>query len=320
MSDSPLRYRSSASGFLGIDDDLGAVDPESARVVVIPFGLESSVTYGRGTSKGPAAIIEASHEVELFDEDLWCEPFRAFGGVATIAEESIPEDTEAALSRLTELTSAVLNDGRFPLVLGGEHAITPGAIRSVVARWPEVTLLHFDAHADLRDGYLGERFSHAAAIRRCLDFPGVSVVSVGVRNISAEEAAYLDACRDRVHVYWARGRNRWDERELTARLEGRTVWVTFDVDAFDASLMPATGTPEPGGLFWDEANDVLRAASRVCTIIGADVCELAPIDGYHAADFVAARLAYRIISLAMRADRDAAVDAELPPARRVSTR
>lgn len=288
------RYLAAEDAFLGVP----AQDPLTARAVVLPFGLEASVSYGGGTAAGPAAMIAASHEVELFDELWWREPVRDWG-VATRAPVSIPERIEDALDLLAEQVEGVLAADRFPIVFGGEHSVTPGAIRPAVARWPDLVLLHFDAHADLRDGYDGEPFSHAAAIRRCLDHPGVSTVSVGIRNISAEEVPFLEANRHRARIWWSRDRRRWDLDELIAPLAGRDVWITFDVDGLDATLMPATGTPEPGGLSWDEAMDVLAAAARVCRVVGADVNELAPLVGFHAPDFTAARLAYRILSFAL---------------------
>ena len=284
----PLR-----EGFLGLDEQLA---PPGAPVVrVIPFGLEATVSYGGGTHAGPAAMIAASHEIELFDEDLWREPVAEFR-IETVAEPEIPAKIEDALDMLAALTAEALDDGAFPFVFGGEHSITPGALRPFLDRFPDLVLLHFDAHADLRDGYNGARFSHAAAIRRCLDVPGLATVSVGIRSISAEEIPFYEANRDRIHIHWAKDKADWRLDEIVAPLAGRPVYVTFDVDGFDASLMPATGTPEPGGLFWDDVMPILKHAAEVGTFVGADVNELAPIPGLHAADFVAAKLAYKIMS------------------------
>lgn len=263
--------------------------------VVIPFGLEASVTYEAGAARGPAAMIAASPEIELFDEELWLEPSTQFR-VETWAEPAIPDRLEDALDLLEFYTDEALSRGAFPFVFGGEHAITPGAIRPFLARYPDLALLHFDAHADLRDGYLGERYSHASAIRRCLDAPELDVVSVGIRNISASEIPFLEDNRDRVRIWWAKDKSAWDVDAMLAPLRGRPVYVTFDVDGFDASLMPATGTPEPGGLFWDDVTPILRRAAEIAKIVGADVNELAPRPGLHACDFVAAKLAYKILS------------------------
>jgi agmatinase len=294
-----LDYLPAPEGFLGIAADR-AGDPDAARAVVIPFGLEASVSYGGGTAAGPAAMLRASHQVELFDDELWRECCYDYG-VATLREPDIARDIPVALDQLEALVEAVLASGRFPFVFGGEHSITPGAIRPLVRRHDDLVLLHFDAHADLRDGYEGEHFSHAAALRRCLDFPGVELVSLGIRNISAEEIPFLEQNRARIHVHWARDKDCWDLDAILAPLRGRPVYLTFDLDGFDSSLMPATGTPEPGGLFWHDVMPIIRAASRVATIVGADINELAPRPELHACDFLAAKLAYRILNYALHA-------------------
>ena len=286
----------SEQGFLG----LGAEDAASfteARAVIIPFGLEASVSYGGGTAKGPQAILDASPQLEFFDESLWCEPFRQIG-IATLKEPAIEQPLARALDQLEGLVAGVLDAGKFPLILGGEHSLTAGAVRPFVKTFKDLIILHFDAHADLRDGYGGEPFSHAAALRRTLDVSDqLELISCGIRNISAEEIPYLEANRHRIHVYWAKDKKRWNIEEIVAALQGRPVYLTFDVDGFDASLMPATGTPEPGGLFWDEAIEIIEAAAQISNIVGADVNELAPMPGLHTCDFLAAKLVYKILSL-----------------------
>jgi agmatinase len=295
---SALPYRSAERAFLGLEGR--DRPPEAAKAVVIPFGLEATVSFAHGTAKGPEAIIAASPELEFFDEELGREPYRDFG-IATLEAPSIPQDVPAALSALEKIVKAVLAEGKFPLTLGGEHTLTVGAIGPQLRRYPDLVVLQLDAHADLRDGYLGEPYSHAAAMRRVLDLGVSRLVSVGIRNIAAEETAFLKANSDRVSVHWARERARWRLDEVVAPLAGRPVYVTFDVDAFDAGLMPATGTPEPGGLSWDEALGVLQAAAKVSPIVGADVVELAPIPGLHACDFTVAKLAYKLLTYALSA-------------------
>jgi agmatinase len=191
------------------------------------------------------------------------------------------------------------------MVLGGEHSLTIGAIRPFARRYPNLVVLQFDAHADLRDGYLGDANSHAAAMRRVLDHAGVSLVSVGIRAISKAEGEYLDANPDRVHVHWAKDQARWDVEEMVRPLEGRPVYVTFDIDALDGAIMPATGTPTPGGLQYWQALAILRRAAEVSRIVGADLVELAPIPGLHACDYTAAALAYKIMSYALSGTRRA---------------
>jgi agmatinase len=283
-------------GFLG----LGAEDIAAAQgkpgVTIVPFGLEASVSYGGGTAAGPQAMIEASHQVELFDEEIWGEPCRDFD-LATLAPIKIAEGIPQALDQLAGIVGGILDDGRFPLTFGGEHSITPGAIRPFVERYPDLVLLQFDAHADLRDGFEGEHFSHAAAMRRCLDNPGVSLVSVGIRNISAGEIPFLEENRERIHIYWGKDRKTWNVDDIVSHLKGKPVYITFDLDGFDSSLMQATGTPEPGGIFWDDAVAILRAANAVAgKVVGADINELAPIEGLHSCNFLAAKLAYKMLA------------------------
>ena len=290
-----LDYLPPAEAFLDPERD---DSPEKARAVVIPFGIEASVSYGSGTSRGPAAILAASHQLELFDEELWREPYRDFG-IATIREPAIPTGVAAALDQLEALVETVVAAGRFPLVLGGEHSLTPGAVRPLARRHPDLVVLQLDAHADLRDGYVGERFSHAAAMRRVLDLAGVSLVSVGIRAFSSEEAAFLAEAGDRVHIHWGKDQARWDVEEIVRPLRGRPVYVTFDIDALDSAAMPATGTPMPGGIPYLTALAILRRAAEVGTIVGGDVVELAPIAGLHACDFTAAAIASKIMTYAL---------------------
>ncbi len=290
-------YLPAEAGFLD-PDRAGAMQPEAARAVVIPFGLEASVTFQGGTKAGPAAILAASKEVELFDEEYWREVIDDYE-VATLPPIPIAGAHDAALKQIALLVRQVLFSNRFPLVLGGEHSLTAGAIRPFVERFPDLVVLQFDAHADLRDGYEGAHFSHASAMRRVLDFETVSLVGVGLRNISREEVPFLEANRQRVHLHWASELHKWRLEEIVKPLEGRPVYVTFDVDCFDSALMPATGTPEPGGLDWYKALEIMRAASQAGTIVGADIVELSPRPGLHACDFLAAKLAYKLLSYAL---------------------
>ncbi len=292
-----LRYRSPETGFLGLSRE-EAGDPAAAKAVVIPFGLEASVSYGAGTALGPEAIIAASPKLEFFDEALWCEPYREFG-IATLETLEIASGVEAALGQLETVVEAVLAADKFPLTLGGEHSLTAGAIRPFARRHPDLVVLQFDAHSDLRDGYLGEHYSHAAAMRRVLDHEGVSLVSVGIRATDISEVPFIEANPGRVIIHWAKDRRRWNVEEIVAPLRGRPAYITFDVDGFDSSLMPATGTPEPGGFFFDEACEILRAAAAAGIIVGADIVELAPIPGLHACEFTAAKLAYKLLSYAL---------------------
>ncbi len=293
----PFSYLSPEDGFLEAER-LGGDIPDTASAVVIPFPLEASVSYGGGTARGPKAILAASEQLELFDAELWREAYRDYG-VATLAPPRLPKSLSAALDQLAETIEQVLAAGRFPLVLGGEHGLTAGAIRPFAARHSDLVVLQIDAHADLRDGYLGEHFSHAAAMRRVLDHDGISVISVGIRTLSREEADYFEANRDRVSIMWAKDQDNWDLDVLTRQLARRPIYVTFDIDGLDAGIMPATGTPTPGGLSYWRALSVVRCAADAGTIVGGDVVELAPIDGLHACDYTAAAVAYKILNYAL---------------------
>ena len=290
-----LRYRKAEDGFSGLTLEESGIPPEAAKAVIIPFGLEKTVCFGTGTASGPEAIIKVSPQLDFFLEEMWCEPYRQFG-MATLPPVEIASDHQTALDDLEGLVEAVLAAGKFPLVLGGEHSITPAAVRPFIRRHPDLTVVQFDAHADLRGDYLGTKLSHASAMRRILDAPGVSLVAIGIRCVAAEEVAYYEAERGRITIHFAKDKKNWRLEEMLAPLKGRPVYLTFDVDGLDASLMPATGTPEPGGLFFDEACEIVRALAQTANVVGADVVELAPIPGYHAADYTAAKLTYKILS------------------------
>ena len=279
-----------------------AHDPGAARAVVVPFGLEASVSYGTGTAAGPAAILAASQQLELYDSELECEPYLAFG-VATLRPAPVAKPIAAALEQLSDIVEAVAAQGKLPLVLGGEHSLTAGAVRPFARRHPDLVVFQLDAHADLRDGYLGERLSHAAAMRRVLDNAGVRLVSVGIRAVSQPEVAFYAANRDRITIHWAKDQAGWDIEEIVRALRGRPVYVSFDIDALDASVMPATGTPTPGGLSYAQALAILRAACKAGQVVGADLVELAPIAGLHACDYTAAALAYKLLAYALGGDR-----------------
>ncbi len=290
-----MKMLAAKDGFLGISPPTRAERYFSNNALIIPFGLEVSVSYGQGTAKGPQAIIDASHQVELFDEELWCEPYKWFG-IETLATFPIEATIPGALEQLENLTANTLAAGKFPLILGGEHSLSVAPIRAIINRYKKITILHFDAHADLRDGYQGEYFSHASAMRRCLDIPGVSIVSCGVRSISAEEVSYLNKNQDRIHIFWGKDRNNWNLDEINRQLGSDPIYISFDLDAFDSSLMPATGTPEPGGLFWDDAIRIIKHTTKTHTVIGVDIVELAPQSHLHACNFLAAKLTYKILS------------------------
>ena len=286
-----MKYLSNKKGFLGIDNKSSVKE----NVVVIPFGLEKTVSYGSGTSKGPKEIIKASHQVELFDEDLNKEPYR-YIDIKTLNPFPIKKNIVEALKQIENINKLLLDKKKFPLILGGEHTLTVGAIRPFVKKFGKICLLHFDAHADLRNSYNKNKFSHASAIRRCLDNPNISVISFGIRNISSTEILFLKKNKKRIKIFWAKNKSSWNLRQFKKIIRNKKVYLTFDVDGLDSSLMPATGTPEPGGLFWNETIKIIKIAAQSSQIVGADINELSPIKGFNCYNFLVAKLAYKIIS------------------------
>ena len=286
-----MKYLSNKKGFLGIDN----INNSKENAVVIPFGLEKTVSYGGGTSKGPKEIIKASHQVELFDEELNKEPHKHIG-IKTLNFFPIKKNMLDALKQIEHINKILLDKKKFPLVLGGEHSLTSGAIRPFVKKFGKICLLHFDAHADLRNSYNGNKFSHASAIRRCLDNPNVSLVSFGIRNISSSEISFLSNNKKRINIFWAKDKSKWNLNKFRKIIKKKKVYLTFDVDGFDLSLMPATGTPEPGGLFWDETIKIIKIAAQSSDIVGADVNEFSPIKGFNSYNFLIAKLVYKIIA------------------------
>jgi agmatinase len=284
-----------SSNFLGIPEEEHTL--EKSRVAVLPVPYERTVSYGVGTKNGPAAIIEASHYVELYDDELDEEPYRV--GVHTLPFW-LPENMEPAgcVEELERVVAGLVDNGKFVLTLGGEHSIARGPIAAHRRRHPQLSVLHFDAHGDLRDEYEGQKFSHACAARRWveLDLP---TVQVGIRSISREEVEFVRRSGS-VRVVSNREMHRSDDwMDGAFGLLNDEVYVTFDVDFFDGSLVPGTGTPEPGGGTYDQALRILRRLVETRRIVGADVVEHAPVAGNRAPDFMIAKLCYKLLGYAL---------------------
>ena len=286
-----MEYLTQKKGFLGYDANHNS-DP---KVIIVPFGLEKTVSYGSGTKNGPKEIIKASHQVELFDEELNKEPYKEIG-IKTLKPFTIKKNIIKALNQLSQINKKIIANNKFPLVFGGEHSITPGSIKPIINKFGDVTLLHFDAHADLRESYQGERFSHASAIKRCLDFKNVKVVSFGIRNLSKPEMDFYNDNRDRIKIFWGKDKKNWDLSQMEEHFKNKTSYITFDVDGFDSSIMPATGTPEPGGLLWEDVLPIIKKVCQISNVVGADINELAPIKNFDSYNFLVAKLAYKILA------------------------
>ena len=281
----------SSEGFLGLPSEIKSKN----KVLVIPFGLENTVSYEGGTKMGPKKIIKASHQVELFDDELKKEPYKKFN-LKTLKEEKIKRNLVQALGQLTRIINKTLNLKYFPLTLGGEHSITPAIIKSFKKSYSKLTILQIDAHADLRNQYLGNKNSHACAMRRCLDFKNVNIIGIGIRNISKEEFEFAKRNKNRIKIFWSKDLSKKNIAKIKNLVKNKNVYLTFDVDGFDSSLMPATGTPEPGGLFWNDTLDILKSVFKNSNVIGADINELAPKQNLHACDFLTAKLIYKMLS------------------------
>ena len=263
-----------------------------ARIAVIPAPFDQTTSYLPGTRFGPKAILEASRQVELYDEELDLEPFRI--GVTTLAEIDVePADMEAGLRRLEAVVAEASAKGMIPLTLGGEHSLTLAPVAALREVYPGMAVLQLDAHLDLRDAYQGTKLSHASVMRRIREL-GVPTVAVGIRSVSREEADYVHA--EGAPVFLAR-EIRARGLDISAILAAlpNPVYITVDLDAFDPSEVPAVGTPEPGGLTWDEGLRLLRAVCERRQVVGCDIVELCPIPGQPASDFFAAKLANKLI-------------------------
>jgi agmatinase len=264
---------------------------EESEAIILPIPFERTVSYGQGTANGPREILAASAQVELWDEEVGAD-VHPHGMFTAPALDLSAATLGEAMARIQTTAGALLDLGKFVVALGGEHSITPPLVAAVASRTPGLTVLQIDAHADLRDAYLGERNSHACAMRRALEH--APVVQVGIRNMSEEEAQALPGLNTTIFYDWnMREDPRWIDRAVDALSEN--VYITIDLDGLDPGLLPATGTPEPGGLSWREALALVRRAFERRRVVACDVVELCPIPGLHAADFAAARLVYKLL-------------------------
>lgn len=268
-----------------------------AAALILPVPYDATTTARAGARDGPLAIIDASQEMELYDAELDCT-------IAEVGIHTLPEvapdarGPEPTLRRVERVARRLLRTGKFLVTLGGEHSITIGVVRAVRQRWPGVGVLQLDAHADLRDRYMGSPYSHACVGRRLAEEG--PLVQVGIRSLSAEEAAYLRETGRQ--PFWARDlvdRTDWIPAVVASLPD--EVYVSIDLDVFDAALMPAVGTPEPGGLGWYEVLALLRALARSKRVVAADVVELAPREGPAACSHLAALLVYKLIGYVVAA-------------------
>ncbi len=278
------------NNFLGLEPKF--CDYPTSDFAILPVPYEATTSYHGGTKHGPTAIIQASQQVELFDEELLREFHKC--GIATLdpVEPSAvgPEDMH---EKLFKMAKRVVHDKKFLLTLGGEHSISSALVRAVLTKHKKLSVLQIDAHLDLRNSYQGSPYSHACVMRR-IDDLGISIVPVGIRNMCQEEHRFLK--RSNIRPFTAKEcleGDGWVDGVLDALSDD--VYVTIDIDGFDPAYAPGTGTPEPGGLDWVSVTKLLRSVAQHKTVVGADVVEVSPIPGQVVTEFLAARLAYKLI-------------------------
>ena len=274
--------------FLGLPEDSTR---GIAGAVVVPVPYDGTSTWQKGADAGPGALLEASAAVELYDIETAREPWR--DGIRTLPALDVPPDPEGMSSVVRDTVAAILDGGELPVVLGGEHSVTIGAVDAAAGRFDDLTVLQIDAHADTREEYEGSSRNHACVMARARE--RCPIVQVGIRAVDASEMPGLDPAR----VFWAHdiagaADDSWMD-EVAGLLTGH-VYVTIDLDAFDPSFIPATGTPEPGGLEWYPVNRLLRRVARASRVVGFDVVELLPAEGHHSSAFAAAKLVYRFLA------------------------
>ncbi len=279
-------------------------DFDRAGVLILPMPMEATVSYSGGTADGPAALIAASCQVELYDREFDSEPAMQYG-IHTLPALNLPADPEEAVEIIAQAVAVAMSTGKLVVGLGGEHTVSVGTGRGILRSVDgPITLVQIDAHSDLRESYEGSPYSHACIARRLLEEENVEqILQLGIRSVCTEEVQVARDNPDRVRVWYAEEvhAEAW-QAELADRVAGRKIFLTIDVDGLDPSVIPATGTPEPGGLSWRQTLEIIRIVAKSGHIVALDCVELAPTPGLHMADFAAAKLVYKAISYAKAKD------------------
>lgn len=273
------------------DEELSSF--ERARVVVWPVSYEGTVSYGGGTGEGALAVVDASRNMELYDEETDSEVYKL--GIHTADATRPAETPEAMMKRLYERASELISSDKFVCMIGGEHSVSGPVIRAHAERYENLSVLQIDAHADLRDSYDGTPHSHASIMARVVKDMKIPSVQVGIRSLSADEARSLDSLPTR--IFWAKdvvGRTDWWEDAVSGLTEN--VYLTVDIDGLDPSLVAQTGTPEPGGLGWYETIGLIRTLARSRRVVGMDLTEYSYVEGQTASAFLCAKLIYKSLS------------------------
>ena len=277
--------------FGGIDNHF--TDYGKAKIVVIPVPFDATSTWIRGADLGPAAILEASANMELYDIQTGKEVY--LDGIHTTEPLGETTDPVKMTAGLEKQVAGVLKDGKFPVVIGGNHSVSIGSIRACAAHYEKITVVQLDAHTDLRPEYEGSPLNHACAMARAAEV--AEVIHIGIRSMCYEELPFLKP----ENIYYAHditGRSDWHE-EAIAKTRG-LVYITIDLDVFDPSVLPSTGTPEPGGMTYYEVYRFLAKVIQKHEVIGLDVVELCPNPAEKSSDFLASKLIYQLISLIIK--------------------
>ncbi len=283
--------------FLGLDEQHG--DHARSAALVLPIPYEGTVSYGQGTREGPRAIIHASQQVELYDRELDDEIALTYGIHTLPFLAPVVGGPEGMVAAIAACAEEQLRTGKLLVGLGGEHTVSAGIARAVKAVHGDFVMVQIDAHSDLRDAYEGSPYSHASIARRVFDM-GATVAQFGIRSICREEIDLIRAEPERLRVWFAEDVHAGGHLAPLADLvRGKQVFLTIDLDGLDPSLVAATGTPEPNGLSWTQALDIVRTVAREASVVAIDCVELAPIPGQHASDFLAAKLVYKAIGLTL---------------------
>ncbi|HOV33105.1 MAG TPA: agmatinase [Candidatus Hydrogenedens sp.] len=296
MSEGKKNYLDEHRNFLALPEEVS--NPEHAHIIVLLVPYERTSTFGKGSKKGPKEIINASHEVELYDTVLGYEPYRTCGGISTLSPLKVRDSSAAKLaSVLEDAVSYWLEQGKFVITIGAEHSSIVGAVYAHIKKYKPLTIIQFDAHSDLRSSYLNDEWNHACAMARILDRHEGNLVQIGIRSEAPEEPETLKTLRGRVSTIYAHKIKMKGDEVIEEILDNlaENAYITFDCDVFDPSIIPATGTPEPGGLSWEWINHFFEVLANKRRIVGFDVSELSPIPYLHYPQFTIAKLIYRLI-------------------------
>jgi agmatinase len=272
---------------------------DNARILVWPISYEGTVSYGGGTGKGAMAIIDASRNMELYDDETDAEIYKL--GIHTVDESPSIDPPEQMMNSLYKRASELVASGKFVTMIGGEHSVSAPVIRAHAEKYQDLSVLQIDAHADLRDTYDGTPHSHASIMARVVKDLKIPSVQVGIRSISVEEARVVDQLPTR--IFWARdivGRSDWWDDAVDGLTEN--VYLTVDIDGLDPSLVSATGTPEPGGLGWYETIGLIRTLARKRNVVGMDLTEYSYVEGQNASAFLCAKLIYKTLGFVFEAE------------------